>query len=314
MPLEPECQILVDALAAMPVVDPDTVPVDQHRETIRMLFTAGDAPDVPWISATVAGLAARVYDPPGSAPDGPTVVWYHGGGFVIGDLETTDGTCRRLAAASGMRLVSVDYRLAPESPFPAAVDDCYAAYVGVASGELGGQGGLGGGGLGGPPAWIAVGGDSAGGNLAAVTCLVARDRGGRLPDFQLLVYPVTHLGSDTASRRENGKGYLLTGMMMDWFEEQYLGAGGSENPYASPLVASSLAGLPPAHVVTAEFDPLRDEGEAYAARLRAAGVAVEAVRYDGQLHGFFGTPHVFGPTAQTAVESAARSLKTSAAG
>ena len=292
-------------MASIPTVDPNTVPLEQHRQSIKGLFTAVDAPDVPVSSATVAGpdgdIPVRIYDPAGSSPTGPTIVWYHGGGFVIGDLDTTDGPCRRLAVASGMRIVSVEYGLAPEHPFPAPVEDCYAAFRAVAEGALGGS-----------PSWLAVGGDSAGGNLTAAVCIVARDRGGRTPDFQLLVYPVTRLLGDTASRRDNGEGYLLTRTMMDWFEGQYLGDQSPADPYASPLEAPSLAGLPPAYVVTAEFDPLRDEGEAYAARLRDAGVAVDAVRYDGQLHGFFGTPHVFGPTAQAAVDAAAKSLRSAA--
>jgi len=304
MALEPQVQQLVDGMAALSPVDFDSLEPESVRAGLRVLFAAGDAPAVPAVESTVPGpagdIAVRVYSPAGSRPEGPTLVWYHGGGFVVGDLESTDGTCRRLAETSGMRLVSVDYRLAPEHPYPAAVEDAQAAFSAVGEGKLGG-----------PPSWLAVGGDSAGGNLAAVQCLVARDEGTRRPDFQLLVYPVTDPAHVSASRVANGEGYFLSREMMEWFEGHYAG-GCLSDPRVSPLLAPSLAGLPPAYVVTAEYDPLRDEGEAYAKRLREAGVAVDAVRYDGQVHGFFGTPGMFGPTAQIAVEAAGRALRKAA--
>jgi acetyl esterase len=304
MPLEPQVQVLVDAMAALPPVDFDTLDPVAVRQGMALLFAAGDAPVVPVTDTVVPGPAGdvpvRVYDPTGSDPGGPTVVWYHGGGFVVGDLDTTDGTCRRLSAASGMRVVSVDYRLAPEHPFPAAVDDAAAAFSAVVEGKLGG-----------PPSWVAVAGDSAGGNLAAVVSRLAREGGGRLPDFQLLVYPVTDPAHVSESRLANGEGLVLSRAMMEWFEAKYA-PGRLSDPRVSPLLASSLAGLPPAYVVTAEYDPLRDEGEAYARRLADAGVPVETVRYDGQVHGFFGTPASFGPTAQRAVEAAALALRSAA--
>jgi acetyl esterase len=303
MPLEPHVSKLVEGLAAMPTTDLETMTPAQLRQNFKAMQVVGDAPAIPRTAAAVPGPAGDipvwVYDPDGSSP-GPTVVWYHGGGWVIGDLETADGTCRRLAAASGMRVVSVDYRLAPEAPYPAAVEDAHAAFAAVAGGALGG-----------PPPWVAVGGDSAGGNLAAVECLVARDRGTRMPDFQLLVYPVTDQAMDTESYRDNGEGYMLTAASMRWLWDHYQAP--ADDPYASPLRAGSLEGLPPAYVVTAEFDPLRDEGEAYAARIRDAGGVVEAVRYDGQVHGFFGTPEMYGPTAQLAVEVAGAALRAAAA-
>ena len=285
MTLEPQVQVLVDGMAALPALDMSTLDPASVRSGMKLLFAAGDAPDVPKSEQAVPGPAGDVrvwvYSPPGSSPDGPTLVWFHGGGFVVGDLESTDGTCRRLAAASGMRIVSVEYRLAPEHPFPAAVEDTRAALAAVADGGVGGS-----------PAWLAVGGDSAGGNLAAVCCLAGRDSGGPMPDFQLLVYPVTDPAHVSESRVANGSGYVLSLAMMEWFEEHYAG-GRLDDPWVSPLLAPSLSDLPPAYVVTAEYDPLRDEGEAYARRLRAAGVPVELVRYDGQVHGFFGTPGAF---------------------
>jgi acetyl esterase len=305
MALEPQVQQLVDGLAALPPVDMATLLPEELRANMSALFAAGDAPAIPSSDTAVPGperdIPVRVYDPDGSSPEGPTIVWYHGGGFVIGNLESADGTCRRLAQASGMRLVSVDYGLAPEHPFPAPVADADAAFTAVVEGKLGG-----------PPSWVAVGGDSAGGNLAAVECLVTRDRRGRQPDFQLLVYPVTDLANVSASRVANGAGYLLTKAMMDWFEGHYTDASQRSDPMASPLLAPSLGGLPPAYVVTAEYDPLRDEGEAYAARLRDCGVPVEQVRYDGQIHGFFGTPEMFGPSGQRAVEVAGAALRAAA--
>ena len=209
----------------------------------------------------------------------PVLVYYHGGGLVFGTLDSTDRICRTLAADGRVIVVSVDYRLAPEHKFPAAADDSYAAYEHVLSnaGELD---------AGGAP--IAVGGDSAGGNLAAVTCLMARDRQRPLPSFQLLVYPVTDYEDDRPSMREFADGHLLTGRAMDWFWGHYVASGEQgRHPYASPLRAESLDGLPPALVITAECDVLRDQGEAYGLRLIEAGVPTEIKRYEGAIHAFF---------------------------
>jgi acetyl esterase len=209
----------------------------------------------------------------------PVVVYFHGGGWVIGDLEVVDQPCRQLASAAGAIVVSVDYRLAPEHRYPAAFEDSYAAtvWVGAHAAEIGGD-----------PARLAVAGDSAGGNLAAAVALAARDRGGPELAAQLLIYPVTDFNFGTASYHDNREGYLLTKGSMQWFWAHYLGAQDlDKDPYACPLRADSLAGLPPAYVATSEYDPLRDEGEAYARRLEEAGVAVTAKRFDGMLHGFF---------------------------
>jgi acetyl esterase len=219
-----------------------------------------------------------VYTPAGEGPL-PVVVYFHGGGWVIGDLEVVDQPCRQLASAAGAIVVSVDYRLAPEHRYPAAFDDSYAAtvWVGAHAAEIGGD-----------PARLAVAGDSAGGNLAAAVALAARDRGGPELAAQLLIYPVTDFNFGTASYQDNREGYLLTKGSMQWFWAHYLGAQDlDKDPYACPLRADSLVGLPPAYVATSEYDPLRDEGEAYARRLEEAGVAVTAKRFDGMLHGFF---------------------------
>jgi acetyl esterase len=224
-------------------------------------------------------LALRVYRPEADAPTG-VLVYFHGGGWVIGDLDSHDETCRRLCRGAGVTVVSVHYRRAPETTFPGAAEDCFAATAWVAdhAAELGVD-----------EKRIAVGGDSAGGNLAAAVALMARDRGGPALRFQLLIYPVTAADFETTSYRENGEGYLLSRRAMQWFWDQYVPDLDQRGvPYAAPLAAPSLAGLPPALVQTAEYDPLRDEGEAFAAALRRDGVPVTATRYDGLIHGFFG--------------------------
>ncbi len=234
---------------------------------------------------TVAGAAgplrARLYVPPedpGSEGAAPLVVYYHGGGWVVGDLDTHDQPCRLLARHSGARVLSVDYRLAPEHPFPAPVEDALAAFRDAVAraAELGID-----------PRRVALAGDSAGGHLAAVTAQLAAADGGPAPAFQLLIYPVTDLRGTSASRLAFAEGFLLTKENMDWYEERLLGPDGDRSdPRASPLLAPSLAGLAPAMVVTAGFDPLRDEGEAYAHRLREAGVPCTLRRHPGSVHGF----------------------------
>jgi len=209
----------------------------------------------------------------------PCVVYFHGGGFVLGDLNTHDAFARALAKASGAVLISVDYALAPERRYPAAVEDAYAATLWVA--EHAEQ-------LGVDASRISVAGDSAGGNLATVVALRCRDRRGPKLVAQVLMYPVTDLSSlTTVSYLEFAQGYGLTRAAMAWFRDQYLASTEQGNDMeASPLLAKDLSGLPPTLVVTAEFDPLRDEGEVYAARLKAAGVAVTLTRYPGMIHGF----------------------------
>ena len=222
-------------------------------------------------------IPVRVYRP--SAATGlPVLVYLHGGGWVICDLETHDPTCRAISNGAGCVVVSVDYRLAPEHKFPAAADDAYAATAWVAqhAQELGAD-----------ASRVAIGGDSAGGNLTAAVALMARERAGPPLSFQVLIYPVLDLASESASRKENGEGYFLTAAGMTWYEEQYLRDDADrKNVLASPLLADDLAGLPPALVVTAEYDPLRDEGEAYGRRLNEAGVPATVSRYDGMFHGF----------------------------
>ena len=285
MPLDPEAKMLLEQLTT--VVRPfDELSVVEARAAIVTLSAAaGEGEAVARVeNRTVPGprgeIPVRIYTPEGRAPF-PVLVYFHGGGWVIGSLETHDGLCRHLANAAGAVVVSVDYRLAPEHPFPASGEDAYAATRWVAANAAV---------IGGDAKRIAVGGDSAGGNLAAVVSLMARDRGGPPLVFQLLVYPVTDTPSaKTASYRENAEGYFLTAKMMHWFWNHYCGKNPDlSDPYLCPLRAKDLKRLPPALVVTAEFDPLRDEGEAYAARLREAGNQADLKRYPGMIHGFFG--------------------------
>ena len=305
MPLDPEAKMLLEQLTT--VVRPfEELSVEEARAAIVTLSAAaGEGEPVARVeNRTLPGprgeIPVRVYTPEGRAPF-PVLVYFHGGGWVIGNLETHDGVCRHLANAAGTVVVSVDYRLAPEHPFPASGEDAYAATRWVAANAAV---------IGGDAKRIAVGGDSAGGNLAAVVSLMARDRGGPPLVFQLLVYPVTDTPSaNTASYRENAEGYFLTAKMMHWFWNHYCGKNPDlSDPYLCPLRAKDLKRLPPALVVTAEFDPLRDEGEAYAARLREAGNQADLKRYPGMIHGFFG----MGPLlikAREATKDAAAALR-----
>jgi acetyl esterase len=221
-------------------------------------------------------LRARVYRPEGAGPF-PVIAFFHGGGWVIGDLDTHDSLCRLTCRDAGIHVLSIDYRLAPEHPAPAAVEDAYAAFTWAHehAGELGAT-----------PGRVAVGGDSAGGNLAAVVAQLARDEAGPAPVLQWLIYPRTDFTAQTRSMSLFARGFLLTRRDMDWFTAQYLKAFDPTDPRVSPLLAESLAGLAPALIAVGGFDPLRDEGEAYAAALQAAGTPVD-LRYMGSLtHGF----------------------------
>ncbi|QYJ05078.1 alpha/beta hydrolase [Nocardioides panacisoli] len=225
-------------------------------------------------------VPARLYVPQALVRSGgadPLLVFFHGGGFVTGSLDSHDAPCRVLAERAGVRVLSVAYRLAPEHPFPAPVEDCAAAYRWVLdhADEVGAD-----------PERLGIGGDSAGGNLAAVVAIRAARAGWPLK-HQLLIYPVTDMAARTASRSEFGQGFLLTAEAMDQAETNYLGDQERHQPEASPLFADLPAGLAPAHVVTAGFDPLRDEGEAYAAKLEEAGVECTTVRYPSHIHSFF---------------------------
>jgi acetyl esterase len=264
------------------------------------------APDVGEISdltvdTPLGAVPVRLYRPVSSGVGPrPLLVWFHGGGWVIGDLNTADPTARDLCAQSGALVASVDYPLAPEHPFPAGPEACFEVTRWLADHAAD---------LGADVRRVAVGGDSAGGNLAAVTAVMARDRGGPDLRFQLLVYPVTDCLGSYPSVKDNGEGYLLTNDAMVWFGHHYLPEGTDlKDPLASPIYTPELVDLPPALVITAEFDPLRDEGEAYGMLMEQAGVPVTTSRYDGMVHGFFSMTAVL-DAGRTAVAEAAAAVK-----
>lgn len=284
------------------------LPPEGGRAMFRALCEMVDAKDVPIgkiENSTIPGPAGeipvRIYTPVNAAAGAlPCLVYYHGGGWVIGDLETHEGACRLLANGAGCRVISVDYRLAPEHPFPAGPEDCYAAvkWVSANAAQLGID-----------AKRIAVGGDSAGGNLSAAVAQMARDRGGPAIAFQLLIYPATDMALQTPSRKENAVGYFLEEKTMKYFYDLYVPKGTDENnPYLSPLRTKSFAGLPAAYVITAQFDVLRDEGRLYAEKMQAAGVKVKLVNYEGLIHGFF-TMSGAVPAARSAIADAAKALK-----
>lgn len=297
MPLDPQAVAWIEELRSTGARPTAELPLGEARQVVEdrvpRIF-----PEMQPIAAvervSAGGVRARVYRP----ADGelPALVWFHGGGWVIGSVCASDHLCRALAARSGCTVVSVDYRLAPEHPFPAAVEDSWSAV-----------------------AWgteqfprVAVGGDSAGGNLAAVCALRARDRGIDLA-LQLLVYPITDCALDTSSYVEWEVGTPLTRDGMRWFWQCYVpDAADAVDPDASPLRALDVTGVARAHVVVAECDPLRDEAEAYARRLEDAGVAVTLRRYDGQIHGFLSMPAVF-DAAEPAIDDAAAALRAALA-
>jgi len=284
MPLDPQAKMLIDQLNALGSPPMNTLtPAEARQAMLQMTAMRPPGDEVASVEnrkvpGPLGDIPVRIYTPAGKKPL-PVLVYYHGGGWVIGDLETHDGTCRLIANGSGVIVVSVDYRLAPEHKFPAAAEDCYAATKWVAANAAS---------FGGDPSRLGVGGDSAGGNLAAVVSLMARDRGGPEIKFQLLIYPVTNAAFDEPSYVENAEGYFLTRDSMIWFWNHYQSSlADKRNPYAWPLQAKDVHRLPPALVITAEYDPLRDEGEAYARRLADAGVPTTLSRYDGMIHGFF---------------------------
>jgi acetyl esterase len=300
--LDPSLQMMLAAqratgLQGLTVADD---PIATRLQT-RATSAALDEPDVhvaqtsPVSIPGPAGvIPARHYRPLGDAP-APLLVFYHGGGFVFGDPDVFDAPCRLICRDAGVHVLSVDYRLAPEHKAPAALDDGYAAYLWALehAEELGADPGL-----------IAVGGDSAGGNLAAVVAQRARDAGDPPPALQWLIYPVTDWRGQTRSRTLFAEGLLLTKRDLDLFTEAFVTGSGLDvtDPRLSPLLAENLAGLPPALVITAGFDPLRDEGEQYAARLQAAGVTVDARRMGSMIHGFINFNVLGGEVARANAE------------
>ena len=284
MALHPQCKAFLDILASGGGPPLHQLPLTEARGVPRHLIEFG-GPEEPVarvedrvLGGPAQAIPVRIYRPL-IADNLPALMFFHGGGFVICDLESHDRQCRNLANQSGCVVIAVDYRLAPEHAFPAAIEDGYAAtrYVAEHPTEFGIDANR-----------IAVGGDSAGGNLATVVALMARDRGGPALRFQLLVYPVTDFEDRSPSAREYGSDHFLTLDLMQWFTDSYLPIVADRRaPYASPMHASDVRGLPPALVITAECDPVRDQGEAYARKLQQAGVPVELKRYEGMIHPFF---------------------------
>jgi len=285
MTLDPNIREMLNAMERSQAPAISQLEPPQAREMLRQLFLGMEVTHVPVstledraIPGPAGDIQVRIYTPEGEGPH-PILVFLHGGGFVLGDLDTYDPVCRRLCNLSGHLVVSVGYRLAPEDKFPAAVEDCLAATRWVSENAAS---------LGGNPDLVSVAGDSAGGNLAAVVARRSRDEGGPALAGQVLVYPVTYqTGPDTASRKENAEGYFLTRDDMAYYGGHYFAsAEDARSADASPANAESLSGLPPALVVTAEYDPLRDEGEDYAHALEKAGVPTRLTRYYGMTHGF----------------------------
>lgn len=305
MPLDPQVAALRAERAARGVTPLYEMTLAEARaaDLADIRAGGGDAEPVFEVTDSVfpgpdGELPVRVYRPSADRPLG-TLVYFFGGGWTLGGIDTSDGVCRALANAAGCLVVTPGYRLAPEHPFPAAVNDCLAAVAWVTehADDLGAD-----------PGRIAVGGDSAGGNLAAVVAQQTRDRARPLA-AQLLVYPNTCYHADTESLRDNDDRWMFNRHSVDWYWRNYLaGAEDGRDPRVSPLLASDLSGLPPALVITAEYDPLRDEGERYAEGMRAAGVPVELSRYDGMAHGFFTMSGVL-PDARRAVAQTAAYLR-----
>jgi acetyl esterase/lipase len=306
MSLDPQAKSFLDTIAGFGGPPLEQLPLaDARKVPLGLIEFGGSEETMAEVqNRSIIGpggpIAVRVYRPVKKGTL-PALMFFHGGGFVICNLDTHDRLCRSLANASGCAVVSVDYRLAPEHKYPAAVDDAYAAtrYVAEHAAEFGID-----------PNRIAVGGDSAGGNLAAVVSLLARDRGGPRLKFQLLIYPLVDFEDKSPSMRQFGQGdHFLSIEGLDWFKETYLArADAAREPSVSPMNATDFRGLPPAMVITAECDPLRDQGEAYARKLEAAGVRVELKRYEGMIHPFLSLAGII-TAGKTAIADAAAAVK-----
>lgn len=306
MPLHPQVVAFLDQVARQKTPSLASLPIDVTRRAL--LIGAGVDPHPPALARvedrTIPGpdgteLPIRIYTPEGQGPFG-VCLYFHGGGWVLNSIDTHDALVRRLAAESGCVFINVDYRLAPEHKYPAAIEDAYASvqWVHDHAAEIGCD-----------PNRIAVSGDSAGGNLAAVVCLMSRDRGGPKIAYQVLIYPITDCNFDRGSYVKNGAGYFLTLEEMRWFWNHYLTSPDQmREPYASPLLAATLRDLPPALVLTAEFDPLCDEGKDYAKALEAAGNRVKFHQYDGMIHAFMRRFQQF-DTAHDAIRDVAAELR-----
>lgn len=283
MPLDPDSQAFLNLLQAanLPPYEESTVAQARERMNAVSMLELPAEPVTLVQDRTISGrsgpIPIRIYSPTIGTPL-PTLLYFHGGGWVVGSLDSHDRLCRALANASGFHVISVDYRLAPEHKYPAAVEDAEAAYLYIR--EHAHEFDV-------AETQIYVGGDSAGGNLSAVICQRTLDGGKPVPAGQVLIYPATGYHRETASKKEFASGFLLTAGAMDWFSGHYLAERAQlRDPSVSPYFAKDTTGLPPTFVLTAEYDPLRDEAEAYAVKLKESGVAVHFRRYDGMIHGF----------------------------
>lgn len=303
VPLDPKIRAELDAVKGPPLAD---LPLAEMRTAFeKRLATVSrlDEPVAKVEDRTIAGpggkLPVRIYTPKGQGPF-PILLYFHGGGWVLGNLNTVDDLCRSLCSRAGVLVMSVDYRLAPEHKFPAAADDCYAAlkWCSEHAGEIGGDGKR-----------LAMAGDSAGGNLSAATALAARDKNGPPVVLQVLIYPALNTNLDTASYHECATGFGLTRAAMAYYFKQYFAKPeDAANPYAAPLLAKELKGVAPTLILTAHYDVLRDDGEAYAARLKQAGVPVKCTRYLSSHHGFLRYGNIHDP-AKKALQEIADALK-----
>ena len=310
MALDPQIEYVLGLIEQSPYPELHTVSAEEAREIFEAtapalnvrpegIFRSEDR----WIDGVEGKIPIRIYTPHGPAPGEslPILVFYHGGGFVIGSLDSYDNLCRAIANRTDCIVVSVDYRLAPEHKFPAAVDDALEAYQWVIdhAGELDGDAGR-----------MAIGGDSAGGNITAVTAIGIRDEGYMAPLLQILIYPVAGGAPETPSHYEFAEGLLLTRASILWFYDQYLDRPeDATDPRFAPLLADDLSDLPPALVIVAGHDPLRDEGIAYAERLGQAGVEAELVNYEGMVHGFLSLADAV-DQGKLAIDRVATALRT----
>lgn len=309
MPLDPLLKAFLDQMASQPGPKMSEIAPAQARELFVGLMSMVGPKDVPigkavnqTIPAPQGEIPIRIYTPVAAAAEAlPTLIFFHGGGWVIGSVETHDGLCRMIANESACRVISVEYRLSPESKFPGPVDDAFAAVTWIEANASA---------LGVDANRLAVGGDSAGGALAAVVAQMAKEKGKPKIAFQMLFFPVTQIGEDTVSMREFAEGYFLETATLKWFYDNYLPAGADKNdPHISPLSAKDFHGLPPAYIMLAGFDPLHDEGLAYADKLRAAGVPVTVSDHADMVHDFIYMQMVL-PQAPTALAAAAAALKS----
>ena len=310
--LDPHFQAGLRVISLMTGGEYEDLPLKQARETLeRSAFTAsGDRIDLAVVEDIVlplagddparADLSARLYSPVGTDEVLPLLIYFHGGGWTLGSIDSHDSTCRFIAREGGLKVLSVDYRLAPEFTFPTPVEDCLASFRYVRDNAVE---------LGVDATRIAVGGDSAGGNLATVVCHLTRDAAETMPAFQLLFVPATDMSAGTRSYETFGEGFFLTRSNMDWYEETYIRSDDDRtDPRASPLLAEDFSGLPPAHVATGGFDPLRDEGEAYARKMSEAGVTVSLRRHSSLVHPFVNAVGT-SPAARAALYEAVGALR-----